>query len=246
MNKVVMLIALGVAVAACQKSESPPLGASTPAPSTVAPGSGATNTSHSEAVASNSVTPVATTPGQTTTPTTATTPNDQTLRPDYMFTPEMALNKIHAVNVEEIAGGKLASTQAKDPRVKAFGQHMVKDHTAADKQVSELAKKMSVEIKDPMEVAWPSEEKSQMHADMSKMDALKAEHGTAFDQDYISMMVDGHARALDYLHQVQASTTTPAEVKTLVGKLIPAVEGHLKQANKLSQAMEKVSQGRNP
>jgi putative membrane protein len=50
------------------------------------------------------------------------------------------INKLHKVNQMEIEVGNLAQTHAKSPKVKQFGETIVKDHTKADKELMDLAK----------------------------------------------------------------------------------------------------------
>jgi putative membrane protein len=46
----------------------------------------------------------------------------------------------------EVAHGKMAAAKASNPQVKAFGQALVKDHTAANQQLMAIAKKKNITI----------------------------------------------------------------------------------------------------
>ena len=81
----------------------------------------------------------------------------------------------------EVKLGQLASERAESPSVKAFGQMMVKDHSAANAELAQLASQMKVTP--PMEV-------DKKHAEMASR--LSALSGAEFDRAYIAAMVEGH------------------------------------------------------
>lgn len=162
--------------------------------------------------------------------------------PKEMFTTEMVLNKIHAINTEEIAGGKLAKTNG-DKKVQGYAERMVKDHTKADKDLMTLAEKKNVTLRDPGAAAnLPQAEKDKMAQDKAMMDEMKTQKGPTFDHSYLSMMAKGHAEALEFLQQAKENLTD-ADVKSFVGKIEPVVKDHKKMADALLKGESKV-QGR--
>jgi len=96
-----------------------------------------------------------------------------------------------AVNDGEIAHAKLAKTMAKDKKVKDFAAMMTKDHTAANKRHTALAKKAKLELKD-------SDLSKKLTDDANaKAETLKGmEKGAAFDKAYIDYQVEAHAAVL--------------------------------------------------
>src|ERR1700750_2530092 len=51
-------------------------------------------------------------------------------------------------NTVDIDAGKLAQTKASNAEVKQFGETMIKDHTAVNKQATDLVKKLGVKPED--------------------------------------------------------------------------------------------------
>jgi putative membrane protein len=171
----------------------------------------------------------------------ATAAGDAAMGKDQ-FTPELVLNKIHAINMEEIAGGKLAKTNG-DKMVLGYAERMIKDHTQADKDLMTLAEKKNVTVHDPMAAPnLPQAEKDKLAQDKAMMDQMKTQKGAAFDHGYLTMMSKGHGEALDFLKQAQ-DNLQDNDVKRFVAKLEPVVTEHKKMADGLLKSASKV-QGR--
>jgi putative membrane protein len=92
------------------------------------------------------------------------------------------LQLIHSANQAEIKAAKLAQEKAKNPDVKAFADRMVKDHTDADKKLSDLAGKQNIDLNasmaDPLFMA--AKATTDAHAR-----ELGGKSGAAFDVAYI-------------------------------------------------------------
>ena len=158
------------------------------------------------------------------------------------FTPELVLNKIHAINVEELAGAKLARSNG-DKGVRGYADRMLKDHAQADKELMTLAEKKNVTVHDPMGAPNATQaEKDKLAQDKAMMDQMKTQKGAAFDHGYLTMMSRGHGEALDFLKQAQANLDDK-DVKGFVAKLVPVVTEHKKMADGLLNNTGKV-QGR--
>jgi len=56
------------------------------------------------------------------------------------------LQSLHKANQDEINAGKLAQQKANDPAVKDFAKMLVDDHTKADQQVTDVAKRANVTL----------------------------------------------------------------------------------------------------
>src|SRR5215831_13884111 len=56
------------------------------------------------------------------------------------------LKKLHESNQKEIEMGKLAEQKGQSKEIKSFGKMLVKDHTAADKKVTALAKEEKADL----------------------------------------------------------------------------------------------------
>ena len=138
------------------------------------------------------------------------------------------------VNAADSAAGKLASTKGTAADVKSFGVEMAKDHHSLRAAGLEFAKKASIT---PMAAA----------GDMMKMDAddfLKklndTPKGAAWDKTYIDHEVTLHEQVLQTAAGAK-NTTQNADLKALIDKATPVVQGHLDRAKsiqaKLTPAM---------
>ena len=115
----------------------------------------------------------------------------------------------------EVKLGELAAQKAVRDDVKAFGQMMVKDHSAINADLKALASQKGVTLPDSLDTK---------HQGM--VDKLAALNGSAFDEAYISAMVKGHkmdAKAF----KAESVATTDADIKSFVDKSLPVVEMHL-------------------
>lgn len=115
----------------------------------------------------------------------------------------------------EVKLGELAAQNGMRDDVKAFGQMMVKDHTAINDDLKTLAVQKGVTLPDSLDA------KHQRMVD--KMAALT---GSAFDHAYIKRMIKAHtgdAKAF----KAEAAATKDEDIKSFVDKAIPVVEDHL-------------------
>lgn len=98
----------------------------------------------------------------------------------------------HALNVMEVDLGKTALKRG-TVAIKSYAQMLVKDHGDSDVKLKALAKKTGQLI--PREKLTDAEKKEL--ADTKKQAAaLKKLRGSAFDREYLRMMVDGHEKEL--------------------------------------------------
>ena len=83
----------------------------------------------------------------------------------------------------EVILGKIAQENASSPRVKAFGEMMVKDHTDANENLKNIASTLNIALPD-----------SVSKDDQKEIDHLKMKKGKDFDKMYVHMMVDDHKK----------------------------------------------------
>jgi len=134
-------------------------------------------------------------------------------------------------NKSEIAEGKLATTKATNPKVKAFARQMVTDHTAMLNEGTAFAKKNNI---------TPDSTKSDV-VDLQK-DAIDESHdletkpkGNDWDKDFIDKEIDGHKKVLDKLQNAQNATTNP-QMKELLTKATAKVQEHLTKAQAIKDS----------
>ncbi|AFL89465.1 putative outer membrane protein [Terriglobus roseus DSM 18391] len=129
----------------------------------------------------------------------------------------------------EITFSKLAADKGSNPKVKAYAQKMVTDHTALETEMKPFADKWGV---------TPVMELDAAH--QQKFDALQQLSGMDFDKAYMMGMDDDHHTALS-LFQQEVSTTNDAEFKKAVAKGEKVVAMHTKMADMAVTKMGKKS-----
>ena len=117
----------------------------------------------------------------------------------------------------EVKLGELAAQKGTRDDVKAFGQMMVKDHTAINDDLKALAAQKGVTLPDSLDAK---------HQGM--VDKMAALTGAEFDDAYITGMIKDHKMdAKDF--KAESAKTKDAEIKSFVDKSIPVVTEHLKR-----------------
>ncbi|MCE7065099.1 DUF4142 domain-containing protein [Dyadobacter sp. CY326] len=124
-------------------------------------------------------------------------------------------------NLFEIKAGELASMKAVVDSVKAYGMHMVVDHSKATEELKALASKKMVDL--PMTLS---------EVKQKKLDSLAALNGMAFDSTYMMMMVVSHVETID-LFKTETILGEDPEVKAFAAGKLPTLHHHLEEAEKL-------------
>jgi putative membrane protein len=137
-----------------------------------------------------------------------------------------------AANTVDIDAGKLAESKAKDPKVKAFAQRMVTDHTGVNKQASALVQKLGVT---PQASEASKSLKQGGDANLAKLKGLQ---GAAFDKAYVDHEVAYHQAVLDTIDKTLIPDAKNAELKDLIVKVRPAIDDHLQHAKHLQAEMK--------
>ena len=121
----------------------------------------------------------------------------------------------------EIESSKFAADRAKRAEIKSFAERMVTDHTAANKELQDVASKVGFKVPDKMD---------QTH--QAKLDKLKAASDSGFDAAYMNAQVDAHREAVS-LFTTYAKSGDNAELKAFAGKTLPVIQEHEKMAHDL-------------
>jgi putative membrane protein len=129
-----------------------------------------------------------------------------------------------AANQVDIDAGRLAESQGHSNDVKAFGRQMVTDHTAVNKQATELVTKLKVKPEDS-ETA-----QALRKGGADNVANLKTLKGAAFDKAYVDHEVAYHQQVIDALDKTLIPNAKNAELKGLLEKSRPAFVAHLEHA----------------
>ena len=129
-----------------------------------------------------------------------------------------------ASDLFEIESSRLAATQAKSAEVKSFAAMLVADHSKSTAELKAIASKENITLSPPS-----------LAPDMqSKIDALKAVNGAAFDTLYLTQQVPAHESALK-LHQGYAASGDNAALKAFASKTSTVVSKHLDEARAMAK-----------
>ena len=128
------------------------------------------------------------------------------------------LNKLHASDQKEIQAGKVAEKEGQSKQVRDYGKMLVKDHTAADKKVTSLAKKENITLSSTK----PGAE------EMKDMPAA----GPSFDDKFAREMVDDHKKDIAEVSEARDTTTDP-QLKKLLSDVLPTLQKHEEAAQKI-------------
>jgi len=127
--------------------------------------------------------------------------------------------KASSDGASEVQLGQLAEQKASSPQTKAMAQQLVKDHTAANKQLAALAARKHANV---MMQPPPSD----------VMDKLQSLSGSDFDKAYATAMVAGHEKAIALFDS--ASHSSDADVAAFASKTLPTLKHHLQMAQALA------------
>jgi putative membrane protein len=117
----------------------------------------------------------------------------------------------------EVKLGELAAQKGTRDEVKAFGQMMVKDHTAINDDLKALAAQKGVTLPDSLDAK---------HQGM--VDKMAALTGSEFDAAYVADMIKDHKMDAKEF-KAESAKTKDADIKSFVDKSIPVVAEHLQR-----------------
>jgi putative membrane protein len=127
------------------------------------------------------------------------------------------LNKLHQSDQKEIEAGKVAQKNGQSKEVRDYGKMLVKDHTAADKKVTHLAKKENIPLTAEVTTG-------------KAMEGMPA--GSSFDQKFARDMVDDHKKDIAEVTDARDNTSDP-QLKQLLSDMLPTLQKHEDAAQKI-------------
>jgi len=127
--------------------------------------------------------------------------------------------------IAEVELGKLAQQRATNPAVQKFAAMMVKDHSAANDKLENLAAEKAVPLPTDLSTAQKSSKKT-----------LEMQSAADFDAAYIKNQVDAHEDTVALLKKEIASGKD-ADAKALAATMLPIVQGHLEQVQQLQNSI---------
>ncbi|MGE3784954.1 MAG: DUF4142 domain-containing protein [Alphaproteobacteria bacterium] len=142
---------------------------------------------------------------------------------DKTFAKEAALG-----GMAEVELGNLAQTNAQNDEVKQFGTRMVRDHSAANQQLTTIL--AGKDFTAPTQL----DEKHK-----KTLDKLSKMRGAEFDRAYMHEMVEDHDKDVKKFRQ-EAEHGNDADLKAFAQKTLPVLEQHQKLAHDISKSLTAV------
>jgi putative membrane protein len=131
--------------------------------------------------------------------------------------------KASAAGLAEVNLSTLAMTRGHNAAVKGFAQHMVADHTKANRELLMLANKQNLTLAKTMD-----EKHMKMFEKLAKLD------GADFDRAYMDGMVKDHEEAVK-LFEKQSKEGHDEALKSWAGEKLPILKKHLQMARDVTK-----------
>jgi putative membrane protein len=140
-----------------------------------------------------------------------------------MLTNESFVEKAAMANQAEIELSGTAMNKTQDPQIKRFAQQMVADHTAASKELMQIAQSKGIDA--PKELD---------RSHKSTLDKLAKLDGAAFDRAYSEQMKDDHDRTVTLFAAAAEDNSLDTELRQFANKILPKLRGHQHEAHSLA------------
>lgn len=134
-------------------------------------------------------------------------------------------------NMADSVWGAIAATKATSANVRDFARTMMRDHHALRKMGEDLVKKLALT---PTPPAGDSSQTNLTHVGEMLNNTPK---GKDFDKAYIDHEVDYHKAVLQTATTAMSAAQN-TELKNLIQKAAPTIQGHLDRAEKLQKSMK--------
>jgi putative membrane protein len=134
-------------------------------------------------------------------------------------------------NAADSSAGAIAATKGTSSSVRDFAKRMERDHHTLRAQGAALAKKLNVTP------AAPSDDPVQSMASNETNTLNSTAKGKDFDKAYIDAEVDAHKAVLDLATKAAGQTQT-TELKNLIQKAAPVIQGHLDLAESIQKKLK--------
>jgi putative membrane protein len=133
------------------------------------------------------------------------------------------VTKASSSNNFEVSAGALAVTKAENADVKHYGEHMVTDHTTAGLEMQNLASSKGWTVPTNLQ---PKEQQN--------LDKLAALSGSAFDKEFVNIMVLSHQDAVRLFETASSGMGVPdVDLRSLASRKLPTLKEHLQSATEL-------------
>jgi putative membrane protein len=122
----------------------------------------------------------------------------------------------------EIMAARLASVQGQDPRVRAFAQEMIQDHTRLSEELSKAATAAGL----------PPPKRGMSSDQAMLLSSLQSLRGSDFDETYARQQELAHAQAVAVEESFATAGIDP-NLREAAQSALPSIREHLKMAQQL-------------
>jgi putative membrane protein len=137
-------------------------------------------------------------------------------------TDQTFMTKAAGGGIYEVEVSKMAASKVKSAEVKAYAEMLVKDHTAANNELKQLASSKGVVLPTDM----PADKKTMLD---------KLSKAKDIDREFVKQVgLDDHKTDIA-LFEKASKEAQDAEVKSWFGKTLPKLKDHRADAEKLSR-----------
>ena len=147
------------------------------------------------------------------------------------WTDENIVALLDEANVADSSAGAIAATKGTAAAVRDFARRMERDHHQLRAQGAALAKKLN------LTPSAPSDDPVQPMAQQETNTLNSTAKGKDFDKAYIDAEVNAHKAVLDLATKAAAQTQN-AELKNLIQKAAPIIQGHLDKAESIQKTLK--------
>lgn len=130
----------------------------------------------------------------------------------------------------EVQMGQLAQQKAQSQEVKDLGATLVRDHTAANQKLQQLASSKNSNASDE----HARGEKGDKHDQM--MNRLQNQSGAEFDKAFVRMAIKDHKKDIAEFEKCRTDVSDP-QVKAFIDETLPKLRNHLQMAQSAAKAV---------
>ena len=147
------------------------------------------------------------------------------------WTDENIFALLDEANAADSAAGAIAATKGTSAAVRDFGKRMTRDHHSLRLQGEALAKKLKV-------TPTPPAGDNSMADSQKNLDNLNSTaKGKDFDKAYIDHEVEDHKAVLETATKAMSQAQS-TELKNLIQKAAPVIQGHLDKAESIQKNLK--------
>jgi putative membrane protein len=124
----------------------------------------------------------------------------------------------------EVSIAALAEKQASSPQVKEFAVRLVKDHSAVNSELKQLASSKDIQLPEKLDAAQ-----------QRQLGWLRQKQGTDFDHSFMRYTVRDHQK--DIADFQTAASSSDAAVQSFAAKTLPTLQEHSTMAEGIHSAL---------